>query len=74
MITEPTNRIMEAVRAAFAASDLSMNALCKRSGTNYSSVHRTFARGNNHADATTLDRWCRVLGLELRSVAKGKKG
>ena len=48
-----------------------MKRLAERSDTHYASVHGFFVDGRGVA-LVTVERWCRVLGLELR--AKSPRG
>ncbi|MCH8852698.1 MAG: helix-turn-helix transcriptional regulator [Planctomycetes bacterium] len=61
----------DTVRAAFRASGLSMKKLAERSNTHYASVHGFFGTCDRNPQLTTLEAWCRVLGLRL--VAEKRK-
>ena len=61
--------MIETLRKAFAESGMSMKALSERSGVPYASVHATFT-GNRDPQLSTVERLCKVLGLELTTVKR----
>lgn len=57
------------IRQAFRESGMSLKRLSDLSGTRYASVHAFFT-GERDPQLSTIERWCDVLGLELRSKSK----
>ena len=62
----------DTIKRAFRVSGLSMKRLSVQSDTRYASVHGFFT-GERDPALSTIDRWCKVLGLELRPVRRGRK-
>ena len=60
------------IKRAFRESEMSMKRLAERSDTHYASVHGFFA-GESGANLESIERWCRVLGLELRAKRERKQ-
>lgn len=54
----------DTIKKAFLASGLNMKQLSDESGTRYASVHAFFTATRDPA-LSTIERWCRVLGLDL---------
>jgi hypothetical protein len=63
----------EILRRAFRESGLSIKALSDASHTRYASCHGFFATGERDPQLSTVQRWCDVLGLELRPVKRARK-
>lgn len=61
----------DTIKRAFRQSGLSMKRLSVQSDTRYASVW-DFIKGDRDPALSTIDRWCKVLGLELRPV-RGKR-
>ena len=59
----------ELIRRAFRESGLSLKRLSDKSGTRYASVHAFFT-AERDPQLSTIEKWCGVLGLELRSKSK----
>ncbi len=59
------NSMAEILRRAFRESGLSMKRLSVESGTRYASVHAFFT-AERDPQLSTIEKWSRVLGLELR--------
>ncbi len=59
------------IRQAFRESGMSLKRLSDLSGTRYASVHAFFT-ADRDPQLSTIQRWCDVLGLELR-LAKRKR-
>ena len=57
------------LRKAYSESGLSLKALSERSGVPYASVHATFT-GNRDPQLSTVERLCKVLGLELTTMKR----
>ncbi len=55
----------EILRRAFRESDMSMKRLADESGTQYASVHGFFATQSRDAKLCTVERWCKVLRIQL---------
>ena len=72
MKSTPRNIMGDLIRATFRKSGLSVNQLALRSGVPYASVHAIVAGTRDPALSTTA-RLCKVLGLELRPVRRGKR-
>ncbi len=62
----------ERIRAAVRAADLSMLALSREAGVPYSVVH-DFITGKGNVNLRNAERICRVVGLDLRPVRRGKR-
>jgi len=60
------------VRETFERSGLSMKRLADLSGAQYQSTHGFFRTRTRTATIETFERWCNVLGLELRPAKKRK--
>ena len=60
------------VRKTFAQSGMSLKHLATESGTGYAAVHGFFT-GERDPQLSTVQRWCDVLGLELRPVRRGMR-
>ncbi len=60
------------VRTAFRDSGMSIKRLSTAAGTPYASAH-AFLTGDRDPQLSTLERWCRVLDLELRPVRQKKR-
>ncbi len=60
------------IRRAFRESGLSLKRLSDESGTRYASVHAFFT-AERDPQLSTIEKWCRVLGLELRPIRRGKR-
>ena len=69
---KPKGDMAELIRATFRESGLSMKQLAERSGVYYASVHGLIVGGRDPA-LSTADKICKVLGLELRPVRRGKR-
>ena len=61
------------IRQAFNASGMSMKRLADLSGTRYASVHGFFATGQRDPQLSTIQAWCKVLGLGLRLETRKRK-
>ncbi len=72
MKSTPHNPMGDLIRATFRKSGLSVNELSHRSGVPYASVHGLIA-GTRDPALSTADKICKVLGLELRPVRRGKR-
>jgi len=64
--------MVETIKRAFRASGLNMKKLSDASGTRYASVHAFFTAERDPA-LSTIERWCRVLNLELRPTRRGER-
>ncbi len=64
-----SDRMAKLIRRAFRESGMSLKRLSDLSGTRYASVHAFFT-AERDPQLSTIERWCRVLGLELRSKSK----
>jgi len=62
----------DAIRKAFGDSRLSMSALSKQAGVPYAAVHGLL-NGTSDARLSTATKLCRVLGLELHPMRRGKR-
>ena len=62
----------ELIRRVFRDSGMSLKRLSDLSGTRYASVHAFFT-ADRDPQLSTIQRWCDVLGLELRVVRRGTK-
>ncbi len=60
------------LRRAFRESGLSLKRLADESDTRYASVHAFFT-ADRDPQLSTVERWCRVLGLELRPVKRARE-
>lgn len=69
---KPKSDMAELIQAAFRSSGLSMKQLAERSKVHYASVHGLIVGGRDPA-LSTADKICKVLGLELRTVGRGKR-
>ncbi len=72
MRSTPNSEMAGLIRKAFRKSRLSIKALSDRSGVHYAAVH-AFVNGTRDPMLSTVDKLCRVLGLELRPVRRGKR-
>ena len=61
----------ELLRRAFRESGMSLKRLSDESGTRYASVHAFFT-AERDPQLSTIEKWCRVLGLGL--VSDKRKG
>ncbi len=61
----------DTIKRAFRESGWSMKRLSDTSGTRYASVHAFFT-GTRDPALSTIDRWCRVLGLTLKPNKRTK--
>ena len=64
--------MVEILRQAFRESGMSLKRLSDLSGTHYASVHAFFT-AERDPQLSTIERWCQVLGLEMRPVLRGKR-
>ncbi len=62
----------EILRRAFRESGMSLKRLSDESGTRYASVHAFFT-AERDPQLSTIQRWCDVLGLELRPKRHERK-
>ena len=60
------------LRRAFRESGWSLKRLSDESGTRYASVHAFFT-GERDPQLSTIERWCRVLGLRLVSDKRKRR-
>jgi len=60
-----TGTMASVIRKAFADSGWSMKRLSEESSTRYASVHGFFATQDRDPALSTVDQWCKALGLEL---------
>ena len=60
------------IRAAARATDLSMLALSREAGVPYAVVH-DFMTGKGNVNLRNAERICRVVGLDLDPVRRGKR-
>ena len=60
------------IRAAVRAADLSMLALSREADVPYSVVH-DFITGKGNTNLRNAERICRVVGLDLGPVRRGKR-
>ena len=67
----PSNEMAELLRATFRKSGLSIKQLSDRSGVLYASAH-AIINGYRDPALSTVAKLCKVLGLELRPVRRGK--
>ena len=67
-----TQDIGDRLRQAAIDSGLSMKQLAVRSGLFYQSVHG-FLRTGRGLSLQSAEKLCKVLGLELRPVRRGKR-
>lgn len=72
MVSKSTN-MAELIRRAFRESGMSIKALSDASGTRYASCHGFFATGDRDPQLSTIEAWCRVLGLELRTTKRKRR-
>ncbi len=72
MNSTPKNPMGDLIRATFRKSGLSVNELSHRSGVPYASVHGLIA-GTRDPALSTADKICKVLGLKLSPVRRGKR-
>ncbi len=72
MNSTPQNPMGDLIRATFRKSKLSVNQLALRSGVPYASAHAIVA-GTRDPVLSTAEKICKVLGLELRPVRRGKR-
>lgn len=54
------------IKRAFRAKKWSMKRLSDESGTRYASVFEFFKNGTRDPALSTVDKWCKALGLELK--------
>ena len=57
------------LKRTFRESGMSLKRLSDESGTRYASVHAFFT-AERDPQLSTIERWCRVLGLELRPLKR----
>ncbi len=62
----------ELVRKTFAQRGMSLKRLATESGTGYAAVHGFFT-AERDPQLSTIQRWCDVLGLELRPTKLKRK-
>ena len=60
------------IRRTFRESGLSLKRLSDESGTRYASVHAFFT-SKRDPQLSTIEKWCSVLGLELRTVKRKRR-
>ena len=60
------------IRRAFRESGLSLKRLSDESGTRYASVHAFFT-AERDPQLSTIEKWCGVLGLELRPIKRKRR-
>ena len=72
MKSTPKNGMGDLIRETFRKSGLSVNQLALQSKVPYATVHGVVA-GTRDPALSTVDKLCRVLGLELRAVRRGKR-
>jgi predicted transcriptional regulator len=68
-----TNNMAALIQKTFRQSGLSIKALSVRSGVPYASAYGVVNEGRDPA-LSTVAKLCKVLGLELRPVARKKVG
>ena len=66
------NSMAEILRRAFRDSGMSLKRLADESGTRYASVHAFFT-AERDPQLSTIEKWSRVLGLELRPAGRPKR-
>ena len=66
------NRMADTMRRAFERSGLSIKALAVRARIPYASAHG-FVKNGRNLSLETVAKVCETLGLELRSVQRGKR-
>lgn len=60
------------IRKAFRESGMSLKRLSDLSGTRYASVHAFFT-ADRDPQLSTIQKWCDVLGLELRPAKRKRR-
>jgi hypothetical protein len=70
--SHPDSELGRQIRAAFRRSGLSIKALSVQSGTPYATTHGVVT-GTRDPSLSSASRLCRVLGLELRPVRRGRQ-
>lgn len=69
---DPNNEMCQLLRETFRKSGMSVKQLSDRSGVLYSSAH-AIVNGQRDPALSTVVKLCRVLGLELRPVRRGRR-
>lgn len=64
MGTKRNNSVSTVIRQSFHESGMSMKQLSVKSDTPYQSVHGFFT-GERDVTLSTIEAWCKVLGLRL---------
>ena len=72
MASKSSHEMAELIRWTFRDSGMNMKRLSELSGTRYASVHAFFT-ANRDPQLSTIQRWCDVLGLELRPEKRKRK-
>ena len=72
MVNKST-KMAELIRREFRERGMSLKRLSDESGTRYASVHGFFATGERDPQLSTIERWCDVLGLELRTTKRKRR-
>ena len=71
MKANPQSEMAELIRERFRKSGLSIRQLAIRANVPYAAAHG-FVSGTRDPLLSTVDRLCKVLGLELRPARRGK--
>lgn len=71
-MTRKAEDMAELIRRAFRQSGMSLKRLSDLSRTRYASVHAFFT-ADRDPQLSTIERWCDVLGLELRAAKRKRK-
>lgn len=66
------DNMAEILRRAFRESGMSLKRLSDESGTRYASVHAFFT-AERDPQLSTIEKWCRVLGLRLVSEKRKRR-
>ena len=72
MNTQPNNKLANVIRKRFEQTGWSIKKLADLSGVPYQAAHG-FVRGTRDPVCSTIDKLCKVLGLELRPVQRDRK-
>ena len=72
MGTKQGKSMAEILKRAFRESGMSMKRLADESDTRYASVHAFFT-AERDPQLSTVEAWCRVLGLELQTTRRTGK-
>ncbi|MGD2109973.1 MAG: helix-turn-helix transcriptional regulator [Phycisphaerae bacterium] len=64
-----SSNMADLIQRAFRESGMSLKRLSDESGTRYASVHAFFT-AERDPQLSTIQAWCNVLGLELRTTRR----